>query len=273
MRVPFKILLLLAFTVFTGFQFSEQQPITLKNETSVEEVLEPKVDGNDAKTTPLTAADKFELYTIALHDQLSDTTLNMKALELGLKGFYTLRQKGKLQDSTIITIIDFAQSGNNQRMYIIDLKQQKIIHKSLVAHGVNSGSEYPRKFSDIENSLQSSIGFYVTGEGFSCRKYGSSMRLNGCESNYNRHARSRGIIVHAAEYATQEFVDKYGLLGRSHGCPALPFKDFDKTVNTIKDGSCFFIYYPDRRYLKYSRYLHNSGFLDVFLRDLAQGII
>ena len=41
----------------------------------------------------------------------------------------------------------------------------------------------------------------------------------------------RNIVVHGADYATKEFMDKYGFLGRSLGCPAIP-EEISKETST-----------------------------------------
>jgi hypothetical protein len=41
-------------------------------------------------------------------------------------------------------------------------------------------------------------------------------------------------------------------LGRSEGCPALPPKITSAIINTIKEGSCLFIYSTNQQYLAQS---------------------
>ena len=208
----------------------------------------------------------YSKYVEDLHASIADSTLKIKALDYALRGFHYLKAKGKLKDSTMLTVVDFSMSGNDKRMFLIDLDSMKLVRKSLCAHGVNSGSLYPRKFSNIHESRQSSLGFYVTGKAWNDRRLKYCLRLSGQES-CNDKAQSRGIIIHAADYATQEFIDKYGTLGRSYGCPAIPWDDYEALINTIKEGTCFYIYYPDRRYLKYSKMINRSLYLDDFAKS------
>ena len=107
------------------------------------------------------------------------------------------------------------------------------------------------KFSNINSSFMSSLGFYVTGETYQ-GKHGYSLRLDGVEKGFNDLARERAIVIHGADYANKEFVKNTGRLGRSLGCPALPMDVYKEVINTIKDGSCLFIYGNDAEYLSKS---------------------
>jgi hypothetical protein len=51
-----------------------------------------------------------------------------------------------------------------------------------------------------------------------------------------------------------------GRMGRSEGCPALPREIHRMVIETIKDGSCFFIYGKNKRYLTSSKLLKESQF-------------
>jgi L,D-transpeptidase catalytic domain len=50
-----------------------------------------------------------------------------------------------------------------------------------------------------------------------------------------------------------------GRLGRSHGCPALRPAIARTVIDTIKDGSLLFAYYPDKRWLRGSRFLNGCS--------------
>ena len=76
----------------------------------------------------------------------------------------------------------------------------------------------------------------------------------------------KGIGIHSinihtlagAEYATEEFIKKKknGRLGRSFGCPAVPPNLIKQVIETIKDGTCLFIYQKDENYIHHSSVLN-----------------
>jgi hypothetical protein len=110
------------------------------------------------------------------------------------------------------------------------------------------------RFSNKVNSFMSSLGFYVTGDPFMGRN-GYSLRLDGVEQGWNDHALSRSIIMHPADYVTEEHIRKCGYLGRSEGCPAIPPRFDQAIIDEIKGGSCLFLYAPNERYLHRSSIL------------------
>ena len=148
------------------------------------------------------AQNNFEQYVHRLYDDLNDESLQYELLAEGLTGYLNLKKSGQVRRPDILTLIDFSKPSNETRFYIVDLCQRKIVHKSLVAHGRNSGSLYAKYFSNETNSHQSSLGFYVTGSTYS-GKYDLALRLEGKEHS-NSRAMSRGVVMHAAKYATKE---------------------------------------------------------------------
>lgn len=163
-----------------------------------------------------------------------------------LKGFYLLKEKG-LITKNILTLIDFSMSSNSKRLWVIDLTTNTILYNSLVAHGRNTGNEFASSFSNSAESYKSSLGFYATGEIYS-GKHGKSLKLDGLEKGINSNARERAVVIHGAEYVSNSFIQNNKRLGRSLGCPAIPLELTDKIIQTIKDKSCLFIYYPSDTY-------------------------
>jgi hypothetical protein len=145
-------------------------------------------------------------------------------------------------------------SSNAKRLWVIDLTTNKILYNSLVAHGRNTGDEYAKNFSNAPESYQSSLGFYATGEIYS-GKHGRSLRLDGLEKGINSNARDRAVVIHGANYVSNSFIQNNKRLGRSLGCPALPMDLSNEIIQTIKDKSCLFIYYPSKAYKQTSKLL------------------
>lgn len=194
-----------------------------------------------------------DLYTAA---NLTDSGLSKSIFNLAIKGLIKLDATGKLQNPTIVTIADYSQSSNNKRLYVIDLKNKKLLFNTYVAHGRNTGSEFAKNFSNQEGSLKSSLGFYITLNPVIGLHTGFSLLLDGVEKGINYHAGIRAIIIHGAEYVTENFIRKYGRLGRSQGCPALPPEMNKPIIESIKGGTCLFIYNPDNKYIQNSSLLN-----------------
>jgi hypothetical protein len=194
-----------------------------------------------------------DIYTCV---KLADTGLSRNVFNLAIKGLKKLDSNGKLQNPSIVTIADYSQSSNNKRLYVIDLKNKKLLFNTYVAHGRKTGDEFARYFSNVEGSLKSSLGFYITEHPIFGSHTGFALMIKGVEKGFNDNALRRAIIIHAAEYATENFIKKFGRLGRSLGCPALP-PDLNKPIiESIKDGTCLFIYNPDNHYIRSSSLLN-----------------
>lgn len=209
---------------------------------------------------PKVILDDFTSYSKDLYAALDEPTLNYKAFETALKGFVKLQMEDKIQNTEYLTVIDMSRSANDHRFFVINLSEKKVEHKSVVAHGRNSGGEFARHFSNKEGSFKTSLGFYRTAETYH-GKHGLSLRLDGLE-NSNSNARDRAIVIHAADYVSQNFIEKFGRLGRSLGCPSLPKEGYDQIVERIKEGTLLFIYYPEEQYLGNSS-LANHKFTEV----------
>jgi hypothetical protein len=179
--------------------------------------------------------------------------LSMHAFYLALGGYGKLLQEGKLSNPRYLSIVDFSQPSNNRRLYIIDMKDTCLSFHTWVSHGRNSGEKYATRFSNVQNSLMSSLGFFVTGNTY-MGQHGLSLRLKGQEPGINDKAEQRGIVMHAADYVSETVAQRQGFVGRSWGCPAVPTELNEPIIETIKEGSAFFIYHPGSQYQKYSRY-------------------
>lgn len=183
------------------------------------------------------------------------SSLDPSVLALGLKALHCVNLKGLTRNHEVLTIIDYSKPSSEKRMWVLNLKKNRVEMEQLVAHGSGSGDNKPKKFSNNNNSHQSSIGVFVTGEPYQ-GKNGLSLRLDGLETGVNDKARQRAIVVHGADYVNDQIVKSYGRLGRSWGCPAVDQNLIEPTINTIKNGSVVFAYYPDNHWLEESEYLH-----------------
>lgn len=215
-----------------------------------------------AEKSGLLTSVNFEDSIQSLYDQigLSSYLLPYKVFRLGMIGYYSLEREGALNNTGLLTIIDFSRPSTAKRFYTIDLKKLSVKYHTYVAHGRNTGENMATAFSNIPNSNQSSLGFYVTGETYVGSK-GYSLRLDGKEQSYNDKIRSRAVVIHAADYATESWIQRYGRLGRSQGCPALPPKISREVIDLIKGKTAIFTYFPDETYLGASQYLRLENLL------------
>src|SRR5690606_7538329 len=188
-------------------------------------VSTPTTNLNNAavKNTAEIAEASIASTTEAVYHDLKANSFTMPDFESfskAFEGFTLLKEQGKIKKD-LLTLIDFSKSSNTKRLWIIDMETKTILYNTLVAHGRNSGNEFATSFSNISSSYKSSLGFYATGEIYN-GKHGASLRLDGLEKGINSNARSRAVVMHAADYVSEKFIKMHSRLGRSQGCPALP---------------------------------------------------
>jgi hypothetical protein len=203
--------------------------------------------------TPAATTITSDLYS-GLGTTTESSLPSADVFSLALKGYSGLKNSNRLRKD-ILTIIDMSLPSTEKRLWVIDMGQRKVLFNELVAHGKNTGDNMAGKFSNTPESNMSSLGFYVTGETYTGSN-GLSLCLDGLDNSFNDNARRRAIVMHGAEYVSQDYIRKYGRIGRSFGCPALSREACKPVIETISQGSCLFIYYPDEVYLK------NSGVLN-----------
>ncbi len=195
----------------------------------------------------------FEQVARSYYDsiKLNKFGLSYTPFRVALAGYVKLLLNDKVTKKGILTIVDFSLSANEERLWVLDLNRKRVLVKSLVAHGQNTGDEYATRFSNDEQSHMSSLGFYLTANTYEGSK-GYSLKLIGLESGINDKAFDRGVVMHGANYVSQRFIETNGRLGRSFGCPAVPVEINQYLCDLLSSGSCFYCYYPDGNYLSKS---------------------
>jgi hypothetical protein len=181
--------------------------------------------------------------------------LSKEAFTYALKGYEYLLRKNLIRNTDYLTICDFSQSSKQKRLYLIDITESKLILNTYVAHGRKSGGEYATRFSNRPSSQQSSLGFYVTQTTYN-GEHGLSLKINGVDAGYNDKASRRHIVIHGADYIDENWLHRSNYMGRSYGCPAVPQNESATIINTIKNGTCLFIYHPNKNYLLRSKILN-----------------
>ena len=179
----------------------------------------------------------------------------LQVFEKAISGYMKLDEAEKISNH-LLTVIDFNLSSTKKRMWILDMDTNEVVYNTYVAHGQGTGGEFATKFSNTPNSHQSSLGFYVTGETY-YGKNGLSLFIDGMEKGFNSNARKRYVVIHGADYAEPEFINRIGRLGRSYGCPAVPNKIAKDLIHKIKGKSVVYIHKDNKKYLE------NSDFLNV----------
>jgi len=201
-----------------------------------------------------TLADSSRLNLIYNNLNLDSLGLSADAFHKAIGGFLSMVLTGEIRNPGILSIIDFTLPSNQKRLFVLDMLNGRLLFNTLVAHGRNSGKLIANRFSNRYNSYMSSLGFYLTGEPF-IGQHGYSLHLDGKEKGWNDNVFRRSIIIHPAGYVSEEHIRQWGYLGRSEGCPAIPEELDRPIIDSIRGGSCLFIYAPDKKYLKRSKLL------------------
>ncbi len=176
--------------------------------------------------------------------------LDYRIFKMALNGYYKIQNK----KTNYLIITDYSKISSEKRFFILNMETLKLEDYTYVAHGKNSGADLAVSFSNKLNSYKSSVGFYLTGKPYNGR-YGYSLKLYGLEEGYNSNAFKRGVVIHGASASEPNYINKFGFLGRTEGCPAVPKSINKKIIDKIKNGSVLFIYGNDTKYLRDSKFI------------------
>ncbi|MEC7987292.1 MAG: murein L,D-transpeptidase catalytic domain family protein, partial [Myxococcota bacterium] len=149
-------------------------------------------------------------------------------------------------DSFVYSVTDFSLHSSEKRMWIYDLASNSLLHNLHVAHGEGSSDPsdegYASTFSNTPDSLQSSLGMMRAAESYT-GSFGYSMRIDGLES-YNDKVRERFIVFHGWEGSRPEYVNQFGMVAPTWGCPAVDDREVTDLVDILTDGSGMLFWYP-----------------------------
>lgn len=122
-----------------------------------------------------------------------------------------LRKHGRsLPNKSQITIVDYSRPSHERRMFVIDLKENKVIHNTWVAHGIGGGTAgKDRKGGspDVSNrpgSLMSSDGFIIATQAAYGNRFGPNVLLKGIDKN-NTNIAARAVIIHGWSSPMSEY--------------------------------------------------------------------
>ncbi len=181
--------------------------------------------------------------------------IDPSVLKIGLTAYAKARSEG-LDNKQLLTIVDYSKPSTERRLWVLDLKNEKVLFNTLVAHGKNSGGTSPTSFSNDPSSLQSSVGVFKTVDPYVGHD-GYSLRIQGLERGINDNAYRRNIVFHGAWYVSPEVAKQRNTIGRSWGCMAVGEDVIKPLINTIKNDTLVVAYYPDHHWLNSSSFLNS----------------
>jgi len=178
----------------------------------------------------------------------ADTELRDKAINKAVAE--VSKYKDKIKNTQFMVVVDYVSPSYRKRLHVLEFmpddREWQVIRSHHCAHGEGSSMQgnlaFCNKFSNMDNSHMSSLGAMVTDDTYH-GKHGYSLRLNGLEPGINDRVRTRSIIIHAADYVTDEYILKNNRAGQSWGCPAVDPAIYKSLIQLIKEGCFFYAYY------------------------------
>ncbi|UPZ14646.1 murein L,D-transpeptidase catalytic domain-containing protein [Flavobacterium humidisoli] len=157
-----------------------------------------------------------------------------KRIEFQIADIKKLINKNPQYNNKIAFFVDMKIPSGKNRFFVYDLKENKIIDKGLVAHGSGSetGIKGKLRFSNVPNSLSTSLGKYYIGKHY-YGKFGRAYKLYGLDIT-NSNAFKRDIVFHY--YYDVPYKEKDGYICNSFGCPMVNKKYFDR-ISRLIDSS------------------------------------
>jgi hypothetical protein len=142
--------------------------------------------------------------------------------------------KNSEYNNEIAFFIDMQIKSGENRFFVYNLKENKIVDKGLVAHGSGSetGIENQLKFGNVPNSNTTSLGKYTIGHHY-VGKFGKAYKLYGLDKT-NSKAFDRFIVLHY--YDKVPYEQQLEPICNSLGCPMVNEKFFNR-LEKILDAS------------------------------------
>jgi hypothetical protein len=138
----------------------------------------------------------------------------------------------KVPGKDYAVIIDFRRSMLARRLYLVDLKNRRIVLRSRVSHAFRSGLLYAADLSNKEGSNKSCAGAFITADPY-YGKFGYSMHIRGLENGVNNNARGRAIVFHS--------IKKVPFPTWSHGCFVTPSETNAQLIKKISNGRLVYV--------------------------------
>lgn len=125
-----------------------------------------------------------------------------------------------------VIVIDYRKHIFSERLYVLDMKEKKIIIASTVSHAWNSGIFYAKNFTNKIGTNTSCKGNFLTGTTYHGR-LGYCMRVNGLDNGINDNALDRAILFHSTKPQKTPW---------SWGCFATPDNINSEIIEHTKNG-------------------------------------
>jgi hypothetical protein len=136
-----------------------------------------------------------------------------------------------------IGVIDFSLPSSQPRFFLVDVATGHVEHSWLVAHGKGSdpnGTGMVQSFSNQPGSYATSRGAFLTANAY-VGEHGLSRRLIGLDAD-NYTAMDRAIVIHGADYVSEEMAERQGRIGRSQGCFAFEPSQVGEVMEMLGEG-------------------------------------
>jgi hypothetical protein len=153
------------------------------------------------------------------------------------------RHAGSIVNRDRIALVDFSRPSREPRMTMLHLQSGQGMD-FLVAHGRGSDPDHSgwlNSFSNEPGSLATSRGTYVTTARY-IGVHGDAQRMIGLDPE-NSNAEPRAIVIHGADYVSEDLIQSQGKLGRSEGCFAVRRDDIGMVLALLGEGTMI---YADR---------------------------
>jgi hypothetical protein len=169
--------------------------------------------------------------------------ISLSVIQEAVTAMKCAQNHGIGRNASRLAIIDYTIPSRKPRLWVLDLKQQKLLFEEHVAHGQGSGTDVPNAFSDRNGSHQTSLGLFLTDTTYQGGN-GYSMRLRGLSKGFNESALRRLIVMHGAAYVNPLAALNMGRLGRSWGCPAVRREVAKPMIDALKEGNFIYSHGP-----------------------------
>ncbi len=176
--------------------------------------------------TPDEEDEILELYQYMDPDDEIPENLRKKAL------LYFHRNQELIPVKKYLLIVDFSKHSRKYRLFMMNMLTGAV-GTMRTSHGKGSdvnNDGYAESFSNVPESNQSTLGFFLTGESY-IGKNGYSLRIDGLSAT-NSMARDRAIVIHGGDYVKEQPIKQ----GRSLGCFVLAWENRKYVIDRVKDG-------------------------------------